>query len=138
MLTRIRRERGSGSDFLDFKTGEGGMIEAEFFVQALQMRAGIWNPNWGDALNALRNGNVISTDEAEIAKQNYEFLRRCEVVLRRWDIKNVSTLPTDSREQEKLARRLGCENVDVFAKEYVDARKAIHRLYEGYAKTAIR
>jgi glutamate-ammonia-ligase adenylyltransferase len=138
MLTRIRRERGSGSDFLDFKTGEGGVIEAEFFVQALQMRAGIWNPNWGDALNALRNGNVISTDEAEIAKQNYEFLRRCEVVLRRWDINNVSTLPTDSREQEKLARRLGCENVDVFAKEYVDARKAIHRLYEGYAKTATR
>jgi glutamate-ammonia-ligase adenylyltransferase len=135
MLTRIRRDRGSGSDFLDFKTGEGGMIEAEFFVQALQMRAGMWSPNWGDALSTLRNGNVISTDEAEIAKQNYEFLRRCEAVLRRWDIKNVSTLPADTGEQEKLARRLGCKNIDAFAKEYVDARKAIHRLYEGHAKT---
>ncbi len=28
MLERIRRERGSGSDFLDLKTGTGGMIEA--------------------------------------------------------------------------------------------------------------
>jgi glutamate-ammonia-ligase adenylyltransferase len=138
MLTRIRRDRGSSSDFLDFKTGEGGMIEAEFLVQALQMRVGIWNPNWGDALNALRNGNVISTDDARIAKHSYEFLRRCETVLRRWDIKNVSTLPADSGEQEKLARRLGCENVDAFAKEYVDARKAIHRLYEKHTKIATR
>src|SRR5881409_208089 len=28
MLERIRRDRGSGSDFLDFKTGRGGIIEA--------------------------------------------------------------------------------------------------------------
>src|SRR2546430_2088737 len=35
MLERIRRERGTGSDFLDLKTGRGGIIEAEFFVQAL-------------------------------------------------------------------------------------------------------
>ena len=138
MLTRIRLERGSGSDFLDFKTGEGGMIEAEFLVQALQMRTGMWNPNWNDALNALRDGNIISTNEAKIAKQSYEFLRRCETVLRRSDIKNVSTLPADSGEQEKLARRLGCENVDAFAKEYVDARKAIHRLYEKHTKIATR
>ena len=39
MVQRIRRERGSGSDFLDLKTGSGGIIEAEFLVQALQMRA---------------------------------------------------------------------------------------------------
>ena len=38
MLERIRRERGSGHDFLDFKTGAGGIIEAEFLVHALQMK----------------------------------------------------------------------------------------------------
>src|SRR6266567_1129045 len=42
MLERIRRDRGSGSDFLDLKTGRGGIIEAEFFAQALQMRENIW------------------------------------------------------------------------------------------------
>ena len=136
MLMRIRRDRGSGSDFLDFKTGEGGIIEAEFLVQALQMRTGMWNPNWNDALQALCDGNIISTDEAAIAKRSYEVLRRCETVLRRSDIANVSTLPVDPGEQEKLARRLGCENVEAFTKEYVDARKAIHRLYQEHAKTA--
>src|SRR4029453_3736363 len=49
MLERIRRERGSGSDFLDLKTGCGGIIEAEFLVQALQMRENIWEPNWDGA-----------------------------------------------------------------------------------------
>src|SRR2546425_8322727 len=44
MLERIRRERGSGSEFRDFKTGNGGMIEAEFLVQAVQMRLGILGP----------------------------------------------------------------------------------------------
>jgi glutamate-ammonia-ligase adenylyltransferase len=43
MLERIRRDRGSGSDFLDLKTGFGGIIEAEFLVQALQMRENIWS-----------------------------------------------------------------------------------------------
>ena len=38
MLVRIANERGTGNDFFDFKTGIGGMIEAEFVVQGLQMR----------------------------------------------------------------------------------------------------
>ena len=38
MLERIRKDRGRGNDALDFKTGRGGIVEAEFLVQALQMR----------------------------------------------------------------------------------------------------
>lgn len=134
MLMRIRRDRGSGTDFLEFKTGEGGLIEAEFLVQALQMRAGIWNPNWRDALNALRENGVVSSDEANMAARSYEFLRRCESALRRWDMKNVSALPANAQEQKRLALRLGYENAEAFAKEYVDLRQAIHRLYDRHIK----
>ncbi|HTD01025.1 MAG TPA: bifunctional [glutamate--ammonia ligase]-adenylyl-L-tyrosine phosphorylase/[glutamate--ammonia-ligase] adenylyltransferase, partial [Chthoniobacterales bacterium] len=76
MLERIRRERGSGSDFLDLKTGTGGMIEAEFLVQALQMRSGIWEPNWQRALIALREIKMVSDRDASNATQSYEVLRR--------------------------------------------------------------
>src|SRR5207249_11548111 len=65
MLERIRRERGSGSEFRHFKTGSGGMIEAEFLVQALQMRSGIWEPNWERALAQLREKNVPPTSDAD-------------------------------------------------------------------------
>src|SRR5437773_7802484 len=85
MVQRIRRERGSGSDFLDLKTGAGGIIEAEFLVQALQMRANIWEQNWERAVDGLhQSGDLDKSDVAKL-KNPYAFLRRCELVLRRYD-----------------------------------------------------
>ncbi len=137
MLERIRRERGSGSDFLDLKTGTGGMIEAEFLVQALQMRSGIWEPNWQRALIALREIKIVSDRDASNATQSYEVLRRAERALRRFENKNVSTLPFAPEEQEKLAKRLGYKDVDLFAKQYRAARETIHALYDRSIKARL-
>jgi len=137
MLERIRRERGSGSDFLDFKTGSGGMIEAEFLVQALQMRSGIWEPNWQRALIALRENKMVSDRDASSATQSYDLLRRTETALRRFENKNISTLSGAPEEQEKLAKRLGCKDVDLFAKQYRAARETIHALYDRYIKARL-
>ena len=137
MLERIRRERGSGSDFLDLKTGTGGMIEAEFLVQALQMRSGIWEPNWQRALIALREIKMVSDRDASNATQSYEVLRRTETALRRFENKNISTLPYAPEEQEKLAKRLGYKDVDLFAKQYRAARETIHALYDRYLKARL-
>jgi glutamate-ammonia-ligase adenylyltransferase len=137
MLERIQRERGSGSEFLDFKTGRGGMIEAEFLVQALQMRSGIWEPNWQRALTRLHENNVISEQDANTAAQSYELLRRAETALRRFESKNISTLPSAPEEQEKLAKRVGYKDVDLFAKAYSAARETIHTLYDRYIKARL-
>ena len=137
MLERIRRERGSGSDFLDLKTGTGGMIEAEFLVQALQMRSGIWEPNWQRALIALREIKMVSDRDASNATQSYEVLRRTETALRRFENKNISILPYAPEEQEKLAKRLGYKDVDLFAKQYRAARETIHALYIRYLKARL-
>src|SRR5213595_1139038 len=87
MLERIRRERGSGSDFLDFKTGSGGMIEAEFLVQALQMRENIWETNWENAVDRLHERGILNNAEAVKLKQAYGLLRRYESALRRYENK---------------------------------------------------
>jgi len=137
MLERIRRERGSGSDFLDLKTGTGGMIEAEFLVQALQMRSGIWEPNWQRALIALRENKMVSDRDASCATQSYELMRRTETALRRFENKNISTLPGAPEEQEKLAKRLGYKDVDLFAKQYRAARETIHALYDRSIKARL-
>jgi glutamate-ammonia-ligase adenylyltransferase len=130
MVQRIRRERGSGSDFLDLKTGSGGIIEAEFLVQALQMRAKIWEPNWERAVGALhKRGHLDKSDVAKL-KNSYAFLRRCELVLRRYDNRSVSTLPSDTDEQRKFAIRLGYNEFAAFSRDYLDARHAIHALYQ--------
>ena len=54
---------------LDFKTGTGGVIEAEFLVQALQMRAGIWNPQTMGALRELTAKGLLSQEEAALLKR---------------------------------------------------------------------
>src|SRR5437588_12003045 len=77
MLQRIRCERGSRSDFLDLKTGAGGIIEAEFLVQALQMRGNIWEQNWERAVDRLREHGHL--DKSDAAK-----LKDCYAVLLRW------------------------------------------------------
>src|SRR5438874_3500134 len=66
MLERIRRERGSGSDFLDLKTGSGVIIEVEFLVQALQIRENNWEQNWERAVDGLHEQRHL--DSAEVAK----------------------------------------------------------------------
>jgi glutamate-ammonia-ligase adenylyltransferase len=136
MLERIRRDRGSGSDFLDFKTGFGGIIEAEFLVQAMQMRENIWEPNWERAVDLLRERQRLTESDAAKLKSAYGFLRRCEAVLRRYDNKSVSAFSSDPNEQLKLAIRLGYKEFDAFRERYVGARETIHALYGGYVREA--
>ena len=134
MLERIRRERGSGSDVLDLKTGRGGIIEAEFLVQALQMREAIWEPNWHRATDGLHKRGFLNDAETTQLKEAYRFLRRCESVLRCYENNAVSTVPNDANEQRKLAIRLGYDTVENFHRDYSVARETIHAIYEQHVK----
>ncbi len=134
MLQRIRHERGSAADLLDFKTGTGGVIEAEFLVQALQMRAEIWNPQTMGALRDLTTKGLLREDEAALLKKSYEYLRLIETALRRWENKSVSSLPAEEAEQRKLARRVGAADLDAFAVRYREARESIHAIASHYLR----
>jgi len=134
MLQRIRRERSTGSDLINFKTGTGGVIEAEFLVQALQMRLGIWEPNWSEAVDALANSELANEKgfvlaEVKALKSAYYFLRRCESTLRRYENISTSTLPSDATEQARLARRMDFATLDQFHRAYEQARSSIHEVY---------
>jgi glutamate-ammonia-ligase adenylyltransferase len=134
MFERIRRDRGSGNEFLDFKTGTGGIIQAEFLVHALQMKVGMWAPNWTSALGVLTNSGTVSTADAANAERTYGFLRRTESTLRRWENKSVSVLPADPIEQCRLAIRLGCAERSEFVRQYSNSRETIAALYQRYLK----
>lgn len=132
MLMRIANERGSGNDFNDFKTGIGGMIEAEFLVQGLQMRHGLWEPNTLLATEKLWAGKVIEKADAIALREAYNFLRTCESVLRRWQYRSVSALPVKREEEERFARRMKFATMDEFRLPYGRAREAIHSLRLRY------
>jgi glutamate-ammonia-ligase adenylyltransferase len=132
MLVRIANERGTGNDFFDFKTGIGGMIEAEFVVQGLQMRERVWEPNWGDAVDKLARKKCIEKRDAESLREAYFFLRRVESVLRRWQFRSVATLPVTLEEEERLARRMDFATIERFRAPYGKARETIHSLRMRY------
>jgi glutamate-ammonia-ligase adenylyltransferase len=136
MLERIRRERGTGSDFLDLKTGRGGLIEAEFLVQALQMRQNIWEQNLERAIDRLHQHGHMSDREVAELKNAYGLLRRCELVLRRYENRSVSTLPNDPDEQRKFTVRLGYYELEAFRRDCANTRDTIHSLYERHITAA--
>jgi glutamate-ammonia-ligase adenylyltransferase len=132
MLVRIANDRGSGNDFYDFKTGIGGMIEAEFLVQGLQMRHGIWEPNFLSALDQLRRQKILEAGDAGSLRSAYNFLRACESVLRRWGNRSVSRLPATRPEEEIFARRMNCATIEDFRLPYSRAREVIRSLRLRY------
>ena len=129
MRERIRRARRSSAEILDYKTGLGGIVEAEFLVQALQMRRGLWNPTFTGALQRLREEDVMSVEETEWLGRSYDFLRRCDSVLRRWENKGSAALPPDEGSQTVLAKRMGAKSLSAFGDEYRAARETIHAVY---------
>ncbi|PYK91810.1 MAG: hypothetical protein DME40_06155 [Verrucomicrobia bacterium] len=127
MVQRIRAERGSGNDALDFKTGIGGIVEAEFLVQALQMRHDVRETSVRLAIAKL--ADIISPEDADLLGRGYEFLRRLETVLRRWRNTSASSLPPDPIEQRKLAVRMGFKDRESWQQAYERARADIHAIY---------
>lgn len=78
-----------------------------------------------------RHGRLAGSDVAKL-KNAYALLRRCELVLRRYENRSVSALPSDPNEQRKFAVRLGYHEFDAFRRDYTDGRDAIHALYERH------
>ena len=132
MLVRIANERGSGNDFFDFKTGIGGMIEGEFLIQALQMQHRIWEPNSLVAVEKLAARQILERTDAENFRSAYNFLRRCESVLRRWQFRSVSTLPVTREEEDRFARRMKFATIEDFRAPYGRARETIRWLRTRY------
>lgn len=135
MLNRIRAERGSGNDALDFKTGNGGIVEAEFLVQGLQMRNDVRETSVHLAI--LKLAGIISTEDVDVLGRSYQFLRRLETILRRRRNTSASSLPADPAEQRKLAISMEFEDRETWLEECERARADIHGTYEKYFRTTI-
>ncbi len=127
MHARIVRERAGGDDFLDFKTGAGGLMQVEFFTQAHQMRAGVWEPNTFDALTALAAAEVIPRETAALLMEHCLFLRRIESVLRRDEDTGVSKLPPDEAGQRAVALRCGFAAREDFLEAYRATRAGVRQ-----------
>lgn len=112
---RDMRERleASRSD-RDLKRGFGGIVDVEFLVQLLKIKYAreiprLRTPNTWEALENLRDANLLSDTEYTTLRDGYDYLRRVESRLRIVHNRSLDELPASQEEMEKLARRLGWE-----------------------------
>lgn len=95
----------------NIKLGAGGIREAEFVVQALQMIRGGREPRLQtqsllQALNVLTELGDISQKSCTLLSEGYLFLRRVEQYLQQFDDKQTQTLPDTEIDQMRLCALL--------------------------------
>jgi len=96
----------------ELKRGRGGIRDAEFAVQLLQLvhgrhDAALRSPTTLTALHELAAAGYVAEDDAVALADAYRFLRTVEHRLQLVDDQQVHTLPADNASLDPLARVLG-------------------------------
>lgn len=114
MMEMVQRGRVelSAAPARDLKLGVGGIREAEFFVQTLQLVWGGKDPsvrstNTIEGLTRLRARGYVTDREARHVRDGYLFLRRIEHRVQLSTGVQTHLVPAETAERDRLARSLG-------------------------------
>lgn len=130
MRARIEKERTPpGKEALAFKTGAGGLMDAEFLAQALCLEHGWHEPNTLEALERARAAGALSPVPADALLINCRRLQRIEGILRRWSYEGEAELPDDPAPQYRVAVRCGFATAQDFLAAVARYRQAIRAAY---------
>lgn len=118
LVQRSRAELSSGSG-RDLKLGTGGIREAEFFVQALEL---IWGGREArlrargtlDGLRRLRMAGLVTDREAREIAEAYLTFRRAEHAVQFATGQQTHSWPVDEEASGRLARVLGFSGTEAF------------------------
>jgi [glutamine synthetase] adenylyltransferase / [glutamine synthetase]-adenylyl-L-tyrosine phosphorylase len=129
MVLRSRAEL-SVQPARDLKLGPGGIREAEFFVQTLQLIWGGQEPSLRvrgtlTALERLRLRGFVTDREARDIARGYVLLRRAEHAIQWSTGIQTHLLPTDERDRQRLARTLGYPDAPAFEAELGALRERV-------------
>lgn len=113
---RLRMERELAHEDArrrDFKTGRGGLTDVESVVQCLQLQHCGEHEELIEVtplavqIERLRTLGLLRSDQAEILRQGWEFLRRLGSRLRIIANRSISDLDAERGDLDALARQLG-------------------------------
>lgn len=131
MRMRIEKERTpAGKDDLAIKTGQGGLMDAEFIAQALCLENGWHEANTLRALEQGKENGVLLEGEKLIA--SYRELRRVEGILRRWSYEGETVLPDDAAAFCRVSVRCGFATPAKFSTALKQWRTEIRQAYRKF------
>lgn len=132
MVGLAQRARAELSDdpTRDLKLGPGGIREAEFFVQSLQLIWGGKEPRVRargtlDSLRRLRAAGFVTDREAREITDGYIALRRAEHAIQVGSGLQTHERPTDPVAEARLARALGFDGAEAFGADVTGHMKRI-------------
>jgi glutamate-ammonia-ligase adenylyltransferase len=130
MRQRIEKERTpAGQGALAFKTGSGGLIDAEFVAQAFCLERGWQQANTLAALQRAQAERALSRADSTKLIQSYRALRRIESILRRWSFEGEAVLPVDAAPYYRVSVRCGFRTPEQFREAVAAYRRNIREIY---------
>lgn len=131
-LARIRDKNQA----INVKLGKGGIREAEFFCQALQLIYGGKDPEIRDnstlrAMEKLRAKDLLSQKDAETLKDGYVFLRNLEHRLQMVEGLQTQNLPEREEDILRIAKTMGFASIGEFLKALKEKTDSIHGVFRG-------
>ncbi|NVK24551.1 MAG: bifunctional [glutamate--ammonia ligase]-adenylyl-L-tyrosine phosphorylase/[glutamate--ammonia-ligase] adenylyltransferase [Gammaproteobacteria bacterium] len=119
---------------LNIKLGVGGIREAEFIVQALQMLRGgkhpeLQQPSLLLSLPLLTRLNTFTESEAKGLESSYIWLRQCEQYLQAFADEQTQTLPNDPLNQSRLICLFGNDCWQDFLQNFQQICETINELF---------
>lgn len=123
---------------VDLKTGEGGLVDVEFFVQANILmhshnKPQIIRTNTLDALYQLERAQIIDYRTFEILDSGYRFLSDLEDRIRIMEEKSVDRMPLTGEKLKGLAQRLGYRSgsQETLVQQYFRVSYEIRKIYNS-------
>lgn len=134
MVERARLELGAHDD--DVKLGRGGIREAEFFVQSLQLVWGGRHPelrvaNTIESARRLRAAGLLSDRELTTLESAWALLRRVEHRIHATAGYQTHVVPTAPSAREAFARSLGFGSAGAFERALSIARGNVAALFDS-------
>ncbi|HSM01161.1 MAG TPA: bifunctional [glutamine synthetase] adenylyltransferase/[glutamine synthetase]-adenylyl-L-tyrosine phosphorylase [Acidimicrobiia bacterium] len=138
MKARAEEAAGAGDEV---KRGIGGIRDAEFAIQLLQLVHGraddaLRTGNTLEALARLGEGGYVREDDARGLAEAYRWLRDVEHRLQLYDLRQTHTLPDDPGGRERVAKALGLRDdaeataLDRFERTLVERRSLVRTIHE--------
>jgi glutamate-ammonia-ligase adenylyltransferase len=136
MIEQEVRRRGLTNNI---KLGKGGIREAEFIVQSLQLINGGREPSLKVqslqlALTELVNLEILPTQSAKDLQQSYLWLRKVEHCLQQFADKQTQVLPTNNIDQKRLLYVLGINEYQDFMQQLTQHCNLIHQQFSLLVK----
>jgi len=140
LRSRMQMELALEDDLhVDLKTGHGGLVDVEFFVQGNILKNAKRYPrilceNTLEALAEMRRAGILDEPTFLALDSGYRFLSNLEDRLRIMEHRSVNRMPLVGKKLSGLAVRMGYGNgsEDDLLKDYFSTTNTIREIYESF------